>query len=119
MCSEEPVFFYHGYTTDGYRFTIAGRYQPLLKNDEDTEPDVIMLGASLCSKSENFAKKLGRIKAEGRMKSKENHGRTYYALYDEFNPLDWFADKKMTVFVEAAKLNESLTRAGFMRKFSL
>ncbi len=117
--SEEPVLFYHGKTSDGYRFTIAGRYQDLMSNAIEPDVDVIMLGCSLCSKSENFVKRLGRMKAEGRMKSKDKHGRTYYSLYNETLPLNWFAERKTGIFVETARLNEALTRAGFMRKFNL
>lgn len=111
--------FYHGNTADGYRFTIAGRYQDLMSNAINPEIDVIMMGISLCSRTENFAKKLGRMKAEGRMKSRDIHGRSYYSLYEETRPLNWFAEKKSRAFVEAAQLNEALTREGIMRKFNL
>ncbi len=118
MNSEETLF-YHGRTADGYRFTIAGRYQDLMPNAIKPEIDVIMMGVSLCSRTENFVKRLGRMKAEGRMKSKDQHGRTCYSLYNETRPLNWFVETKSRTFVEIAQLNEALTRTGLMRKFNL
>ena len=123
----EEVFFYHGTSIDGYRFTIAGRFQPMLMNkefpygtyDPEKDQDVIMLGISLCGKCDQFAKKLGRMKAEGRMKAKSIVGRSYFSLYQETRPLNWFAEKKGKVFVEAAQLNNVLSRTKLMRKFNL
>ena len=117
---DEQVYYSHGETTDGYRFTIAGRYQTLIENDIDKDcPDVIMLGVSLCSRTENFAKKLGRVRAEGRMKSKTILGRTYFSLYKETRPLNWFDEHRTKTFLDAARLNGALTRTGLMRKFNL
>jgi len=81
METSTKVYYFHGKTADGYRFTIAGRYQPLLENDQDQDVDVIMMGASLCGAKDQYVKKLGRVKAEGRMKQKDINGRTYYSLY--------------------------------------
>jgi hypothetical protein len=114
---ETDIMYYHGRTNDGYRFTIAGRFQELPENGGDS--DVIMLGISLCGAGDQFAKRLGRIRAAGRMKSKSILGRTYFGLYQETMPLNWFADKKGRVFVEAAQLNNVLSRASIMRKFNL
>jgi len=114
---EEDILFYHGKTSDGHRFTIAGQYQAMPVNDGDV--DVIMMGASLCSGIDNFAKKKGRVKAEGRMRSNGLTGKAHYSLYQETMPVGWFNEKRTQVFVEAAKLNEALTRKGFMSKFHL
>ena len=114
---ETEIFYYHGTTNDGYRFTIAGRFQELPENGGDS--DVIMLGISLCGEQDQFCKKLGRIRAGGRMKSKSIFGRTYFGLYQETMPLNWFAEKKGRVFVEAAQLNNALSRTSIMRKFNL
>lgn len=119
LLDSEEVFFYHGTSVDGYRFTIAGRFQPMMINDIDREADVIMLGISLCGKSDQFAKKLGRMKAEGRMKANSIVGRSYFSLYQETRPLNWFAEQKGKVFVEAAQLNNVLNRTKLMRKFNL
>lgn len=116
----EQVLFYHGESTDGHRFTIAGRFQTLMRNDPDPDgADVIMLGISLCGDRDQFAKKIGRVRAEGRMKSKGNHGRNYYPLYSETLPVRWFEGQEQRVFLEAAQLNGALSRASLMRKFNL
>ena len=117
--NSEEVLFYHGESSDGYRFTIAGRFQPMLENDIDNESDVIMLGISLCGEKDQFAKKIGRVRSEGRMKSKGIHGRTYFSLYQETQPLNWFKDQTQKVFMEAAQLNNVLSRTALMRKFNL
>ena len=116
---DTEIFYYHGKTTDGYRFTIAGRYQDLIDNPVDKDVDVIMLGISLCGEQDQFCKKLGRIRAGGRMKSKNIFGRSYFSLYQKTMPLNWFAEKKGRVFVEAAQLNNVLSRTKLMRKFNL
>ncbi len=113
------ILYYHGKTNDGYRYTIAGRFQPLMENDTDTNSDVIMLGISLCGEKDQFCKRFGRIRATGRMKSKSTLGRTYFSLYEETKPLNWFAEEKGKVFVAAAQLNNALNRIGIMRKFNL
>jgi hypothetical protein len=119
MVINEEVFYYHGKTIDGYRFTIAGRFQDLIENPTDKDVDVLMLGIALCGENDNFVKKLGRMKAEGRMKSKSIIGRTYFSLYQETRPLNWFMEQKTKVFIEAAQLNSALKRVSLMKKFNL
>ena len=119
MNSEEPTYYYHGKTIDGYRFTIAGRYQAL-NDDPDKDVNVIMMGLSLCSRTENFVKKLGRMKAEGRMKSKSPKGRSFFSLYYKKElTRNWFVEEKTKHFIEAAALNSALKRDSLMRKFGL
>lgn len=113
------TLFYHGKTVDDYRFTIAGQFTSLPINGDDQDIDTIRLGASLCSSEDMFEKKVGRVKAEGRMKSNHPFGRNYYSLYRELKPTNWFKDQEIKVFIEAAVINEKLTRKGFMSKFSL
>ena len=60
----ENTLFYHGTTSEGMRFTIAGVYEPNLK-----------LGLSLCAKNDIFCKKTGRIRAEGRVKQKRDNSK--------------------------------------------
>ena len=116
---ENKTLFYHGKTIDNYRFTIAGQFSPLPKG-EDKDIDVILLGASLCSPEDQFVKKLGRKKAEGRMNSTASiKGRNYYSLYGEPKASRWFEGQEINVFLETVKLNEILTRKGFMNKFNL
>lgn len=113
------VYFYHGKTIDGYRFTIAGMFMDMTQGTSGDDVDVIMLGVSLCSRNDNFAKKLGRMKAEGRMRSKDIHGRNYFSLYGETRPQNWFEGQEQKIYLEAAKLNCALTRDKLMNKFNL
>jgi len=110
------VLYYHGRTSDGYRFTIAGKYEA---SSDDDQIDIIIVGVSLCSKKDQFVKRTGRLKAEGRMKSHGLHGRSYFNLYDESRPLNWFKGHEVRLFVEKARLTEALTRNGFIHKFNL
>lgn len=57
------TLFFHGISAEGMRFTIAGKF----------EKDNLILGLSLCSDKDNFCKKTGRIKAEGRMNQKQKN----------------------------------------------
>lgn len=122
---EREVFYYHGKTTDGYRFTLAGRFQPMPMNGDNQEVDAIMFGAALCSDDDQFERKEGRMKAEGRMKSVGPKGRNFFSLYNGFQTegqsrlQNWFEGQEIKVFLEAATLNEALSRKGFMSKFRL
>jgi hypothetical protein len=71
MCNEKQktdmsnkTLFYHGFTDDypGQHFTMAGTFEK--------ETNLLKLGVSVCSLRDQFEKKLGRIRAEGRMKAK-------------------------------------------------
>jgi hypothetical protein len=123
MTPEQQTYYYHGYTTDGYRFTIAGQYRELGYefSDKVTKPeiDVIILGISICSNNDNFNKKLGRIRAKGRMMSKGHYGSTHVSLYSETKPLNWFKDQESKVFVESVNFASSTTRNLLMEKFNL
>lgn len=59
----EPLFF-HGETTDNYKFTVAGRQQG----------SSLEIGMALCSPSDIFIKKVGRHKAYGRILSHNDKG---------------------------------------------
>lgn len=61
------TIFYHGKTQEGLRFTIAGSFsESLIKTS-------LRLGISICSEKDNFCKKTGRIRSEGRMNQKNNN----------------------------------------------
>ena len=115
---EEKTLFYHGETTDGYRFTIAGRFEPMPRG-EDQDVDVIQLGTSLCTPDDQFVKKLGRQKAEGRMKSSSIKGHSYFSLYGETKPQGWFEDKELNVFIEIVKTYDTLNSSLFKQHFHL
>ena len=57
--------YFHGKTTDGRRFTLAGIY----------DGDKLKLGLSLCSKKDCFVKKTGRAKALGRIYASGQRGK--------------------------------------------
>lgn len=117
---EREILFYHGKTIDGYRFTIAGQFSPMPKNGNDRDIDVIRLGASLCSLKDQFVKKLGRKKAEGRMNSEAIiKGRSYYNLYGETRPQGWFEGKEIDTFIKAAKDYELMSSSEFKINFHL
>lgn len=58
----DKTLFFHGVTTDGYHFTVAGIIKPrtLLK-------PVLKIGISICSVKDTFNKKRGRLISEGRL----------------------------------------------------
>lgn len=90
---EQKTLFYHGKTTDNHRFTIAGRFLPL-------PVETITLGVSLCSSKDQFVKKIGRRKAEGRMNSKATlKGKIYYNLYESAMPENYFEGKEIATFI--------------------
>jgi len=105
---EKKVLFYHGKTTDGRRFTVAGKFDG---KDKDAH---INIGIALCSEKDQFVKKLGRIKAEGRMNQKVSHegsGRHSLYLYDFYKTetvLNWFVGKELQAFLEVAKDMETI-----------
>jgi len=117
---EQKVLFYHGKTIDDHRFTIAGQFSPFPKNGDDQEIDVIILGASLCSPQDQFVKKTGRKKAEGRMNSEAIlKGRTYYHLYNKTRLEGWFIGKEVNTFIDAVKDYELMRSAEFKSDFHL
>jgi hypothetical protein len=67
----EQTLYYHGKTTDGRRFTIAGQ---VTKAGKIFRHKVISLGVSLCSRNDQFRKVVGRAKAVGRIYSTQKKG---------------------------------------------
>ena len=117
---KRKTLFYHGETIDGYRFTIAGQFQPMPRDGDDQSIDVIRLGASLCSPEDQFVKKLGRKKAEGRMNSNVMlKGRNYFDLYKEAKPEGWFKDKEINVFIDIVKFYDLISSSLFKENFHL
>ena len=116
---ENKTLFYHGKTIDGHRFTIAGRFEPMPKDGIDQDIDVIQLGAALCSLEDQFVKKLGRKKAEGRMRSSSIKGHNYYSLYQTTRPQGWFEGKEIDTFIKVAKDHELIRSSEFKINFHL
>lgn len=115
---DEKIYFYHGYTTNGYRFTVAGKFESAA---DDDLIDIITLGVSLCSRIDQFCKKTGRVKAQGRMKSSGVHGKDYHSLYPDttVRPKNYFIGQETKVFLETVMPIEGLTREEFMKRFRL
>lgn len=98
------TLFFHGTTTDNQRFTIAGEF---ISTDIS---DFLNLGISLCGRKEQFSRKLGRVKAEGRMMGNGYKGSLKISLYsfDDFNFInedelfdqDWFIGREVQIFVK-------------------
>jgi hypothetical protein len=85
----ERILFYHGQTPDNVRFTIAGRF----------EGEEIVMGIALCSKNDQFCKKLGRVKATGRSYAKRGRPGMYTInLYSETLPEKYWEGKETRVF---------------------
>ena len=57
------VMYFHGETTDGYRFTIAGYVQD----------NFLHMGVSVCGDRDNFVKSKGRSIATTRLLSEKNN----------------------------------------------
>lgn len=107
------TLFYHGETTDGNRFTVAGRY----------DDDVLRLGISVCSKKDQFRKKLGRARSQGRLDCNcDSKGKRTIALYTD-HPVTlkyrnsngmfsehYYKGHETNIFVETGVYLESLTR---------
>lgn len=110
---ENEILIFHGKTSDGRRFTIAGQYYSTMENDEN---DVIRLGVALCSAQDAFVKVVGRKKAEGRIFAKGCKGKAYYSLLHLNGGIK---GNEIKIFIEAVKRNEYLTTKGFMHKFCL
>lgn len=110
---ENQILFFHGKTSDGRRFTIAGQYYSTMENGQN---DIIRLGASLCSEEDMFIKRIGRMKAKGRISAKGPKGKSYVNLLHLNGTIE---GNEINIFIEAVKKNEYLTTKGFMFKFAL
>lgn len=110
---ENQILLFHGKTSDGRRFTIAGQYYSTMENGQN---DIIRLGTSLCSEADAFVKKIGRKKAEGRIFAKGSKGKSYVNLLHLNGTIE---GNEINIFIEAVRRNEYLTTKGFMYKFAL
>jgi len=113
----EKTLFYHGTTRDGRRYTIAGVFGAKVKGIEDE--DIIGFGLSLCSNTDQFNKRVGRKKAEGRLIANNIKGKSYYHLYNEESSLNWFKGKELDTFLTAVQLNDLLSAKQIQEKFHL
>ncbi len=104
------TLFFHGKTTDGRRFTIAGKFtqRGLIIKD-----DILILGASLCSKNDCFVKKVGRYKAEGRLGSKLAKGKMTIPVPKEC------LDNTIKAFIDNATMYNNVDSIKFQKQFNL
>jgi hypothetical protein len=102
------TLFFHGKTTDGRRFTIAGKFT---QKGKILKKNVLLLGASLCSRNDCFIKKVGRYKAEGRLMSVHNKGKVMYPVL--------VIDNQIQVFIQTAMNFTSVDSISFQRQFNL
>lgn len=69
---EDQIYYYHGKTVDGYRYTIAG-YFP-------TE-DILSTAIAFCSKKDQFCKAKGRLKALSKLEGGAKTGTFEFTSY--------------------------------------
>jgi hypothetical protein len=115
------TMYYHGVTSDGRRFTLAGE---LLADEAD-----LNLGIAICGTKENFIKKVGRIKAEGRLKSHNYGGRQLRSLYGwEFGIFakdgstlspDYFVGKEIAIIMYIGAELSKLSSRDLKKQFNL
>jgi hypothetical protein len=122
---KDKTLFFHGTSVDGRRFTIAARF---IKDRRDN--DDLILGIAICSNTDQFVKKVGRNKAEGRLISEGFKGCTISSLYSNrfFSkykvgeagfPENWFAERELEIFIELCHEFENLTFKELKEEFNL
>jgi hypothetical protein len=111
------VMYFHGTTTDGYRFTIAGVI----------EDPHLNLGISVCSGRDQFRKSQGRKIADERLLSQRNTrgiGKFQIHLYNdvpvETSPeKDYFVNNEFKTFTELVAAFNTLPKKSVLRIFNL
>lgn len=96
------TMYYHGLTSDGRRFTLAGQ--------SIVDGMGLNLGIAICGTKENFIKKVGRIKAEGRLSSNSG-GRKVWPLHTSCNGLE--ISVLMYIGAELSKLSSKNLKKQF------
>lgn len=117
---KDNTLFFHGTTVDGRRFTLAGRFI--------NETDEILLGVSICSTTDQFVKRIGRKKAEGRLISEGFVGCSMANLYSTrfFEQYEteagfsknWYVGKEIDVFVYLCHALEEFTFKELKEEFN-
>jgi hypothetical protein len=117
------VMYFHGKTTDEYRFTIAGVI----------DRGYLNMGISLCSRRDNFVKSRGRAIATERVLSERNWrslGKSVCNLHitksSFYNPSDstsnahaYFVGHEFGVFTEIASYFNDVSKKRLLRIFNL
>jgi hypothetical protein len=115
------TYYFHGKTLDGYRYTIAGKY-----DTDDSYASELVLGISLCSANDHFRKDIGRVEASKRIE-KATIGIKQQTLYFQnlekaarevlgYGPEDF---SRIKIFVTAASRYNLFKRKQLMKDFNL
>lgn len=105
------IYFFHGKTTDGNRFTIAGQYT--IKKSILGVKSKLHLGLSLCSGKDAFVKRVGRLKAEKRSDVEAKIGHFSIRIKD------LVPSREISTFVEKALIFSSYNNKDIIRVFNL
>lgn len=116
---KDETLFFHGTSIDGRRFTLAAKFL--------VEVDDLLLGIAICSTTDQFVKKIGRKKAEGRLLSESFKGCHVIGLYSgkDFDhdgtgfKQDWFIGKEIEIFLEKCAKFELMTFKELKYDFNL
>lgn len=122
---KNETLFFHGTSIDGRRFTIAAEFKKDRTNNDD-----LFLGIAICSKDDQFVKKIGRKKAEGRLRSEGFKGCTLTSLYSGryFSKYqtgmggfleNWFVGRELEIFVGLCHEFEQYTFKELKIEFNL
>ena len=114
----KKTLFYHGKTCDGNMFTIAGKYSGI-GNPEKRGINTIEFGISLCSKSDQFNKKLGRNKAGGRMNATSRKGCHHISLYEKMKTENYFKGQEIDIFLKECAIFSNMTSNRLKHIFNL
>jgi hypothetical protein len=85
------VYFYHGKSTDGHRFTVAAK-------EVDCE---LRLTAVMCNPKDVFIRKMGCVKAEGRLDSHKDNKLTL--VVNAKGPVNTMVEKARVLCEMSAK----------------
>lgn len=100
--SKTSTLFFHGTTSDGFKFTTAGI----------VDGDQLCIGISICGAKDAFCKKTGRVRAEGRAKGNPANGGLF--------KLPVRADgKSLSQFVAVSKTLSELSRNELVDTFNM
>jgi len=115
------VMYFHGTTIDGCRYTISG----VIEHDD------LILGASICSETENFSRAKGRTISSGRVLNQRQYprGRIFVSLYndamgDEYRgkagyPEHYYVGKEIKVFRSYVMNFNHFTKKELQQEFRL
>lgn len=116
------VMYFHGYTIDGARFTIAG----VIENEE------VKLGIALCASGDQFKKERGRAIASGRVLNQRRspkglYIKSVYALPSDNQfavengafPIDYYKGNEVKIFREMGCEFGWHARKDLMNEFNL